>query len=60
MVDTINGFVNQNSNCFYFNHFEDSDFDSNDYYDADHLNAKGAEKLTRKFIHAIDSLGLLK
>ena len=60
MVDTINGFVNQYSHCFYLNYFEDPGFDSNDYYDADHLNAKGAEKLTKKVIHALDSLGFLK
>jgi len=48
MVDTLSNFVNTHSNCFYLNYFEDSDFVAKDFYDADHLNEIGAEKLSRK------------
>jgi len=33
---------------YYYNLLSDSTFNSEDFFDADHLNEKGAEKLTRK------------
>ncbi|MDR3272343.1 MAG: hypothetical protein LBT29_02505 [Flavobacteriaceae bacterium] len=59
MFQTINDFCTQN-HCPYFNYFESSDFVAKDFYDADHLNEIGAEKLSKKLAHDIDSLGLLK
>jgi len=39
-------------NCFYFTFLDDDSFSENDFYDADHVNKIGAEKLTLK----IDSI----
>jgi len=58
MVETINNFVKQFSNCYYFNWFEDTDFEATDFYDGDHMNEIGAEKLSKKLSSAIDSLGI--
>tara|TARA_R100000935_G_scaffold1517_1_gene4864 strand:+ start:45640 stop:46554 length:915 start_codon:yes stop_codon:yes gene_type:complete len=37
-----------NSNVFYYNFLKDKDFEIEDFYDADHLNEKGALKYTSK------------
>ena len=58
--EIINEFINKHSNCYYFDWFEDADFIAEDFYDADHLNAIGAEKLTKKLLQKIDSLEILK
>lgn len=42
-----------NSNVKYISYFSDVSFDSNDYFDADHLNSHGAEKLSRMIDGAI-------
>jgi hypothetical protein len=60
MLETINAFVKEHSNCYYFNWIEDMDFVAEDFYDADHLNEIGAEKLTKKLVRDIDSLGIMK
>ena len=60
MFETINDFVREHSNCYYFNWSEDSDFVEKDFYNASHLNEIGAEKLTKKLNHAIDSLSNIK
>jgi len=59
MVETINNFVNKHSNCYYLNWFEDIDFFAEDFFDADHLNEIGAEKLSRKLSQHTDSLRIL-
>ena len=46
MMNTINDFVKNHSNCYYFNFFENTDFVTEDFFDADHLNEIGAEKLS--------------
>jgi hypothetical protein len=44
--------ANKYDNCFYFNFLEDKSFTEIDFYNADHLNKMGAEKLTLR----IDSI----
>ena len=56
LVETINHFVTKHSNCYYFNWVEDTDFVAEDFYDADHLNEIGAEKLSKKLSQHIDLL----
>ena len=58
--EIINSFIDNHSNCYYFDWFDDVDFSADDFYDADHLNESGAEKLTKKLIQKIDSLEVLK
>jgi len=55
MAETINDFINRHPNSYYFNWSEDSDFVAKDFYDADHLNEIGAEKLSKKLANDIDS-----
>jgi len=40
--------LRQHPDIIYLDHWADSDFIPADFYDADHLNTKGANKLTRK------------
>lgn len=47
-LNTLNELVEKNKNCSYFNLLEDPSFDSFDFRDADHLNPKGAKKLSLK------------
>ena len=52
-ITTITKIAKKNKNCYYFNLLEDTDFNSIDFYDADHLiNPNGVEKLSLK----IDSI----
>lgn len=44
-------------NCHYFNLMGDSSFNADDFYDADHLNKKGAKKLTLKMDSIIWKIG---
>ena len=37
----------EKSHSLYFNHFQDSAFNAGDYSDSDHLNEKGARKISR-------------
>lgn len=39
--------LNMQYNCTHLNLFQDSSFTKNDFYDNDHLNTKGASKLTK-------------
>ena len=55
-AETINKFVNQHSNCYYLNWMDDTDFVANDFFDADHMNEIGAEKLSSKISNYIDWL----
>jgi hypothetical protein len=43
----------------YLNYFDDSRFDENDFWDADHLDNVGAEKFSKILWHDCDSLKLL-
>jgi len=45
-INTMTGLAEKNSNCSYFNLLNDSHFYSSDFRDADHLNPKGAKKLS--------------
>jgi hypothetical protein len=58
-VETMNNFVKNHSNTYYFNWMDDPDFVAKDFYDADHLNEIGAEKLSKKLAQEIDSLETL-
>jgi len=58
MIETINTFVEKHPNSYYLNWFENSDFVADDFYNADHLNDIGAEKLSKKLANYIDSLEL--
>jgi len=51
-INIIRKLVSKNHNTAYYNLMNDPSFVSEDFYDADHLNEKGAKKLTLK----IDSL----
>lgn len=51
-INTIQSIQKANSNVSYFNFLNDSSFKAQDFYDADHLNEKGAEKFSKK----IDSI----
>jgi len=51
-INAISQKANKNLNIFYYNLLNDETFTAEDFYDADHLNEKGAMKLTLK----IDSL----
>jgi len=51
-INAISQKANKNLNVFYYNLLNDETFTAEDFYDADHLNEKGAKKLTIK----IDSL----
>lgn len=54
-------FADKYDNTFYLNLLEDDNFGSADYYDADHLNHTGAEKLTlllNKYVQKL-KLGLI-
>ena len=56
VVETLNNIVAKHRGCYYFNWLEDEDFVREDFFDADHLNEIGAEKLSKKFAGSIDSL----
>ncbi len=48
MLKTCKKISSKYKNCTYHNFISDTDFIEQDFYDADHLNEKGAEKLTKK------------
>lgn len=60
MLESCKSFENAYSNLHYLNLLDDSRFVEDDFYDADHLNEFGAEKLTILLDHYIDSLQLIK
>jgi hypothetical protein len=45
-IKTANTFTSRNPDCIYLNLLTDTTFIPADYYDADHLSEKGAEKLS--------------
>ena len=54
MFETMNDFVTKHNNCQYINWLDNPDFAMEDFYDADHLNEKGAKKLSEKLALYID------
>jgi len=60
MVETMNDFVAKHNNCYFLYWFDNPDFVKEDYYDADHLDEIGAEKLSKKLVLYIDSLETCK
>ena len=53
-VETATDFANKYNNCHYLNLLESTEFDAKDFYDADHLNEIGVEKLSLLLNKAID------
>ncbi len=47
MYSTVDSLVKNNANVNYINLFEDKRFEDSDFFDANHLNIKGAEKCTK-------------
>lgn len=45
-IETITKLTSKNSNSVYYNFLNNNSFYKEDYFDADHLNEKGAKKLT--------------
>jgi len=60
MVNTLNDFVEKHNNCRYINWLENPDFAAKDFYDANHLDEAGADKLSKKLVLYIDSLEIFK
>lgn len=58
MLECCESFENKYDNVCYLNLLADDRFQSDDFFDADHLNEFGAEKLTLILQHTIDSLKL--
>jgi hypothetical protein len=56
ITEAMNNFVTKHTNCRYINWSENPDFVTEDFYDADHLNETGAEKLSVKLAQEINSL----
>ena len=54
-VQTANDFASEYENCMYLNFFSDQHFNTEDFFDAGHLNPKGAEKLSRILNNVIES-----
>ncbi len=54
-INEVNKIVLESKNVFYFNLFADESFNAEDFFDADHFNDKGAEKLTKKMDSIINS-----
>lgn len=50
-------FQKKNNAVYYINMLKDSSFTDDDFFDADHFNARGAIKLTKKINTIIDSIG---
>ena len=46
MISTISGIVSKHSNAKYYNLLNDKKFKDSDFYDADHLNERGAKRFT--------------
>lgn len=43
-------FDDRNDDVVWVNYYDDADFPAEDFHDADHLNARGAERLTRRLV----------
>ncbi len=55
IFETSKELVSEYNNCQYFNYLSDTTFQIRDFYDVDHLNRFGAEKLSRKLNNIIIS-----
>lgn len=55
-VNIVTQLTAKEKNTFYFNLLRDQSFTPEDFFDADHLNEKGAKKLTAKMDSIINSL----
>ncbi len=55
-INTITKIVKEKDNCYYFNLLEDTIFHVDDFADSDHLNPKGAKKLSLKIDSLINSI----
>lgn len=53
-VETAADLANEYNNCQYLNLLESTEFDAKDFYDADHLNEIGAEKLSLLINKVVD------
>lgn len=53
-VETANELAKEYNNCQFINLLESTEFDENDFYDADHLNEIGAKKLSLLINKLID------
>lgn len=56
-INSIISLVKEHDNCMYVNLLEDDSFKAEDFRDADHLNPRGAEKLSIKLDSLINVLG---
>jgi lysophospholipase L1-like esterase len=56
MYQITENILKKYDNCYYVDFLKDTDFSAEDFWDADHLNAKGADKLTRKLVSFIESV----
>lgn len=52
-IKTITEICKNTDNCSYYNFLDDKNFKADDFRDADHLNPRGAEKLTKKIFKII-------
>lgn len=55
-VNTTEALVKANDNAYYHSFLKDSSFTISDFYDGDHMNGAGAEKLTKKMDSLIRSI----
>ncbi|MDW7692606.1 hypothetical protein R9C00_12280 [Flammeovirgaceae bacterium SG7u.111] len=55
-INTINKIVNSSENLYYFNFLKDPNFVKEDFWDSNHLNEIGAEKLTLKLDSLINNI----
>lgn len=60
MLHLCDSIADVNDNVLYLNMLSDTRFNEDDFYDADHLNEYGAEKLTRIIALHLDSLRIIK
>ena len=56
MVETMNDFIKNHPNTYYFNWMDDPDFVAKDFFDANHLNEIGAEKLSKRVAEELASM----
>lgn len=55
-VNTAQELVSTHDNTYYHSFLKDSSFNINDFYDGDHMNGAGAEKLSKKMDSLIRSI----
>ncbi|GHU81687.1 hypothetical protein FACS189415_0540 [Bacteroidia bacterium] len=59
-VEETANYLKQKYNIIYFDFTDDERFEMEDYYDSDHLNTSGAEKLTKELDSVIEELEYLR